>query len=96
VADDFALLFDRLLQARRISVRDFARRSGLAWSFIHRVRKGLRIPPLDRLEAWADLLALKGRERQRFLDLAHWSHIPPEVRPWLRPRLKRPVDEPAP
>ena len=93
MANGFALEFDRLLQAQSISVRDFARRSGVAWSFVHRVRKGKRIPPLDRIDAWADVFALTGRKRKRFLDLAHWSHVPVEVRPWLQARLKRPVED---
>lgn len=91
----FAGCFDQLLTARGLSVRVFARQSGLAWSFIQRVRAGRAIPPLERIDAWADILALTGRDRRRFIDLAHWSHVPGTVRPWLRQRLKRPQDVPA-
>lgn len=73
-------------------MRAFAQQVGVAWSFIQRIRSGRAPPPLERLETWADLLGLIGRERQRFRDLAYWAHVPSDIRPWLRPRLRRPIE----
>lgn len=92
MSNGFARLFDQHLRDRGLSVRAFAQQCGVAWSFIQRVRTGRAPPPLERLEAWADLLGLVGRDRQRFRNLAYWAHVPLAIRPWLHPRLRRPIE----
>lgn len=43
---------------------------------------GIRTPPLDRLQKWADILALApaSPERSDFLESGRLAHAPPEVR----------------
>ena len=46
---------------------------------LNRVIRGERIPPLDRLDAWAD--ALEGHvDREAFFELARLEHTPSEIR----------------
>jgi len=89
VTDSFHVQLDRLLTERDLSIRAFADQVGVAWSFVHRVRKGTKNPPLTSIQRWADTLSLTGQARERFIDAAHWSHVPVAVRPWLLPRMKR-------
>lgn len=48
-------------------------------AYLGSVIAGKRPVPLDRVEAWADALDLKGNDRRRFLLLAAITHIP---KPW--------------
>jgi len=75
-----------------MSVRAFAGHVGVSWSFVHRVRKGSKAPPLSRITVWADALSLTGAARDHFIDAANWSHVPEEIRPWLRSHMRRSFD----
>jgi transcriptional regulator with XRE-family HTH domain len=56
----------------------FAADVGVAQGFISNVCSGKKRPLLERIEAWAEVLKLRGRERQRFIDLAILQWIPDE------------------
>lgn len=53
---------------------------GVTGPFVNQIIKRSRLPPLDLLEKWADVLSLTGSERARFLELGWLSHAPAEVR----------------
>jgi ubiquinone biosynthesis protein UbiJ len=86
-----ALLVD-LLARRALTQADFARLVGKAPGVVQFIRVGRRRPPLARIEAWADALALRGEDRRRFLEAARLEHCPPEIRhlvATLRRRVER-------
>lgn len=51
-----------------------------AHSFVSRVLRGVRPPPLKALEAWARALDITADERDRFDELAALAHSPPMIR----------------
>jgi transcriptional regulator with XRE-family HTH domain len=77
----FGALLASLLDRREFSTRSFARAVKSSKSSISGITNGERTPPLDRLEKWCDVLALRGAERQHFLDLAALAHLPQEAQP---------------
>lgn len=50
---------------------------------MNNVIQGERRPPLDSLEPWADVLGLKGQERERFILAGQLAHSPEAVRKHL-------------
>jgi transcriptional regulator with XRE-family HTH domain len=67
---DFQDLFRSMLLSRKLSQSQFARLSGLSQGFINQVAKGLRPPPLERLNKWAIILGLNTPERNDFFRAA--------------------------
>jgi hypothetical protein len=60
-----------------------------AVSYLSKVIKGKKPPPIDRIDAWARALDLKGPELERFLDLACIAHLPAEAQPRFEKILGR-------
>lgn len=60
---------------------EFCRRIGSPAGWVQQIREGKKTPPLDRMKNWADVLLLKGTDRQRFCDLAAVMHLPEVARP---------------
>ena len=60
-----------------------------AAGYLSQVIAGKKPPPMDRVEAWADALDLKGRERDRFIDLACIAHLPTNVQGRFEALLRR-------
>lgn len=85
----FGVVLDRHLEARDLSLRAFARQAGVPVSLLSRVKSGERAVPTERINAWADLLHLRGDEREEFVDAAMWTAVPARIRPWLEARLGR-------
>ena len=84
MADDFGSLLGDLITDAGMNRADFAHRAHVSASFVSNVIHDDRSPPPDALERWADLLALRGRKREHFLDMAMLRHLPAEVRPrWI-------------
>lgn len=82
---DFGALLQELLTQRGLSGLRFAKQVGTGSSTISQVSSGKRTPPLTRIEAWADVLALRGAVRARFIELAHLAHCPERIsRDYLR------------
>lgn len=78
-------------EAKGISPYALGAESGIksrsVMSYVVRARKsGERgyLPPLQKLEAWADRLGLTGGHRKRFLLLGSLEHCPPLVQEHLR------------
>jgi len=71
-----------LLVERHGSLREFAARVGQSHTVFSQIRAGLRPAPLEHVPQWADALGLaEGTpERERFIDLAALTHLPPESR----------------
>lgn len=72
----------RLVEARGLSLREFAERVGYPHTGFSNIKAGQRPVPLDRAPAWADALGLAedAPERIRVLDLAALTHLPAEAR----------------
>ena len=77
----FAELLYRLIEHHG-SLREFAARVGQSHSLFSQIRSGMRPAPLEHVPAWADALGLKegSFDRQRFLDLAALTPLPPDAR----------------
>lgn len=65
-----------LLGSKGISARSFAKQVKAGSSFVHKVCKGERPPPAEKITAWADALQLHGAEREVFIELAWLSRSP--------------------
>jgi hypothetical protein len=63
-----------------LSTRAFGAQVQSAHSFIFHIMDGDRLPPLDRIEGWADALLLKGGERAEFIREAMLAHCPAAIR----------------
>jgi hypothetical protein len=83
----FGAVLDRHLEASDLSLRAFARLAGVPVSLLSRVKSGERAVPTERITAWADLLNLRGPDREEFIDAAMWTAVPVRVRPWLEGKL---------
>lgn len=83
----FRVVLDRHLAARHLSLRGFARAVDVPVSLLTKLKNGERSVPLARMEAWADHLGLRGRERIEFIDSAMWTTVPPRLRPWFEAKL---------
>ena len=68
------------LDAVPISQRAFARKVGVSNAFVPLIIQGKRLPPLDAIPAWADVLGLKGAARERLIELAQLEHTPAAIR----------------
>lgn len=66
--DPFGSFLGWLLVRRGLTQLEFGRRVDLSGSTINLVIHGRRKPAWRRAELWADVLALEGAERERFLD----------------------------
>lgn len=75
-------------QMLRIAVKDagfanvkaFALAVEMDQSFMSRVSRGARTPPLHAIERWADSLGLTGEARDDFIFLGHLEHAPDKIR----------------
>lgn len=82
----FGPYLQSLIAARFESRREFIRASDptfdedTASGYVAKVVSGKRSAPLERIDAWANALALSGDERETFLRLAYLSHAPERVR----------------
>ncbi len=63
---DFAAHLKRMLDERKLSLREFARRTGRSAGFIHGVVHR-KIGPPDDLAPWAEVLELQSNERDAFM-----------------------------
>lgn len=86
----FPDLLAEILEKRQMSLRSFARSTGVPVSLLSRIKTGSRSVPSSRIEQWANLLGLVGDERTRFIDSALWTSVPSRLRPWLEKRLPPP------
>lgn len=93
----FATHLRALIAAAYPSLRAFVRAAeperneDAAVAYLSKVLQGQKPPPLERIEAWADALRLRGTGRQRFIEDAHLLHATPLVR-GLVERLRRSGD----
>jgi transcriptional regulator with XRE-family HTH domain len=62
-----------------LTVSEFARLVKVRQPNISEIRRGARRAPRASIEKWADVLSLKGEERERFLDLAALTHAPERI-----------------
>jgi transcriptional regulator with XRE-family HTH domain len=56
--EEFGALLTRLLEARGISLRAWARTVGMGSSFAYKLKAGERVPPAPKIERMADALKL--------------------------------------
>lgn len=99
MAAEFGNLLGSLLDQGGMTRVDFAAKAGVSASFVSNLIAGDRTPPPDKIDGWADILGLRGRERDHFLDLAMLAHLPTELQPrWvnLLRRLERVEDRLGP
>ncbi len=73
----FGDLLDDVLHQRGLTIQGFCAKVGCSPSVVT-YAKTLTLNP-ERIERWADALALVGDERTRFIDLAWLAHSPPHV-----------------
>lgn len=69
------LLYARLKEVG-ISANKFSDLIQSSSGFISNIYCGRRRPPLQRIEYWADLLSLFGKERDIFIETAYLEHCP--------------------
>jgi transcriptional regulator with XRE-family HTH domain len=81
--EEFGALLTRLLEARGISLRAWARTVGMGSSFAYKLKAGERVPPAPKIERMADALKLTGADRTAFIDAATWAAIPDHARTWV-------------
>ncbi len=78
---DFAEFFSEKLAQMPLSQAAFGRAVEMTGPFINMICRRKALPPLDRIDRWADVLQLTGAERDQFIRLAGVAHIPdPKVR----------------
>jgi transcriptional regulator with XRE-family HTH domain len=75
----FGEVLYELIARKQLSVRAIAPRLGVSHSMLSHIHTGYRPPPLERLEKWADVFELEGKEREYFLDLAALACAPERV-----------------
>lgn len=83
----FRIVLERHLVARQLSLRGFARAVNVPVSLLTKLKNGERSVPMARMEAWADYLGLRGRDRFEFIDSAMWTTVPQRLRPWFEAQL---------
>jgi transcriptional regulator with XRE-family HTH domain len=76
----FGDLLRAALAERGLSTRTAQPLLQLSYPMISQVCTGRRLPPLDRIEAWADALKITGDDRSDFLRAAYLAHAPEQVR----------------
>jgi len=76
VAIPFGDYLDQLLAERDWSLRHFAQKAKISHTALSFFKSGKRPVPLARIEGWAELLNLSGRNRENFFDLAALTHTP--------------------
>ena len=76
---DFFELLDKLLADRQLQKNVFAQRVGTSPSVVTDTCKRRRLPPLDRIDIWADALDLADSARADFIHAAYLAHSPPAV-----------------
>jgi hypothetical protein len=69
----------RAIAEKGLSVSEFARLVKARQPNISEIRRGARRAPKAGITKWADVLGLKGEERERFLDLAALTHAPERI-----------------
>jgi hypothetical protein len=91
----FAALLTKLVDAKFDSRRAFIRAAESraaehsAQAYLSQVVAGKKPPPIERIDAWADALELKAKDRERFIDLACIAHLPLAVQPHFEKILSR-------
>lgn len=80
---DFVAYFDAALKSKGLTRAAFARTVGVRPQFLVSIRNGDRHLPPARVEAWADVLDLKGTDRRNFIIAALLPKCPELVRPYL-------------
>jgi transcriptional regulator with XRE-family HTH domain len=91
VSPEFAQLVQSYLTKRELSGKAFAKLVEVDNTYLSRFLSGLRYPPED-LTPWADVLGLKGEERQHFLELGYLTRTHPfivELVEYQRKELKK-------
>ncbi len=79
----FSDLLSASLEVQGISLRAWARASGIGSSFAYKLKAGQRVPPPDKIEPMATALGLRGAERTAFTDAAVWASIPEHAQAWI-------------
>lgn len=75
----FCTLLSEAIAARGWNQTDFSNALGAPLSSINNVVRGHRVPPLESIQTWCDVLELKGKQRSMFVEEALLSHCPPEI-----------------
>ena len=77
--DSFGDLLRKLLTRKGMSQMDLARDLGTTSSVISQTTTGSRLPPLDRIDLWADAMRLTEDEREEFALSAALAHCPEPI-----------------
>lgn len=75
-----------IMDQRRLTQRSFGKLIGMSQGNLSKIINGhpkTPGPPLDKLDQWAEHLALIGPDRERFLDLGWRSHLSARAVAWL-------------
>jgi transcriptional regulator with XRE-family HTH domain len=75
----FGLYLAEAIARKGLSQKAFAKMVRYPQPTINGIIKSKRVPPLGRLEAWADILTT-AIDRELFLELGRLEHCPPEIR----------------
>jgi hypothetical protein len=76
---DFPGLLVRHLQRSNLTQEGFARLAGEHGPNVNATTRGKRLPPLDRLAKWAEVLSLDAEERAAFYRAALLQHAPADL-----------------
>ena len=77
--EPFGELLYQAIEAKGLSVRDFAATVGSSHRTLSAIHKGIRKPNLRHLDQWATALGLKGAARRQFLIAGNLTHTPPLI-----------------
>ena len=80
----FGLLLQTHLQQQRLSLRAYAFKIGIPYTYVHKVIYGDRPPPLDRIASWAAILDLTPNEAALFIEEATIATGSPELQALVR------------
>lgn len=87
--ETFGDVISRLVDREGISLAELGRRVGLSRGHMANIVKGTRSVSPEDADAILTQLAVRGRERDRLMDLATLTHIPDAMQPYFRRLLKR-------
>lgn len=84
----FGEVFTHWLIRSGLSQSAFAKAAGCPSAWVNLIIRGQRTPPLDRLDAWANILKIPPASRADFEYAAGLAHCPPSILDRLNAAIK--------
>lgn len=78
--EPFGPILKSLIKQRGMTITAFSKAAGVSRNMADFVVRNKRRPQLDQLGAWAEILGLRGNERDEFVLAGNWVHTPELIR----------------